>query len=256
VTGVAALGRPSPTGVSVDRLVARVASLFVEPRAVLEPRQGVAPGAARALVLGSLSDAPPLAAALAGSLRARERAAAALLCVWTPTLTGHSAPVVAAGPAAPVTSQPAPAVTARLSGASPWSSGGARRLAARLAARELTVRAGGRLAWVALPLDPADAAEVLLLLLGWVEVPMVTVVAGPRTEELDALIADHDLLVAVRAAGSVGEALAALALDGVGIDAVACDPVSAGVARWRARAGLGRLPAGHTVLEALARRVS
>jgi hypothetical protein len=236
-----------------DGLLARVAALFVEPRAAAEPRPVVAPGATRALVLGSLADAPPLAAALAGSLRAHERAAAALLCVWTPALTGHSAPASAAGPTTALTARPPGAAGP---GSVPWSSAGARRLASRLAARELTARAAGRLARLALPTDPAHAAETLLRLLGWVEVPLVTVLAGPRTEQLDALVVDHDLVVAVRAAGAVGEALAALALDGVGVDAVACDPVPAGLARWRARAGLGRLPAGHSVLDALARRVA
>jgi hypothetical protein len=47
---------------------------------------------------------------------------------------------------------------------------------------------------------------------------------------------------------SGAEALAALALEGVGEAAVACDPLAAGPARWRARAGLGRLPAGHAAL--------
>jgi hypothetical protein len=179
-------------------------------------------------VLGAPADALPLAATLAGSLRACERAPAALLCLWAPSARGQ-------WPTA-------------------WTSPGARRLAARLAARELEVRAAGRLAWLSLPPEPAQAARVLSSLLGWLDAPVVTALAGPRAVDHDALVAEHDLVVAVRpaAGGAVSasgaEALAALALAGIGQAAVACDPIAAGPARWRARAGLGRLPSGHAAL--------
>jgi hypothetical protein len=212
----------------VTGLLSRAASLVVEPSTLVEPRPVAAVGAARALVLGSPADALPLAAALAGSLRAREKAPAAVLCLWAPSARGQ-------WPTA-------------------WTSPGAGRLAARLAARELEARAAGRLVWVSLPPEPAEAARVLGPLLGWLDAPVVTALAGPRAAELDALVAQHDLVVAVRpaAGGAVSasgaEALAALALEGVGEAAVACDPLAAGPARWRARAGLGRLPAGHAAL--------
>jgi hypothetical protein len=211
-------------------VLTRAASLVVEPRPAAEPL-AASPSATRALVLGTPADAPSLAASLAGSLRAREKAAAAVFCLWAPT-------PLARWPTA-------------------WTSAGARRLAARLAARELEVRAAGRLAWVSLPPEPAEAARVLGPLLGWLDVPIVTALVGPRAAEFDALVAEHDLVVAVRpAAGgfvsaSGAEALAALALAGVGRAAVACDPVVPGPARWRARAGLGRLPATHPALSAL-----
>jgi hypothetical protein len=215
-------------------VLTRAASLVVEPRPAAEPL-AASPSATRALVLGTPADAPSLAASLAGSLRALEKAAAAVLCLWAPTS-------LARWPTA-------------------WTSAGARRLAARLAARELEVRAAGRLAWVWLPAEPAEAALVLSRMLGWLDAPIVTVLAGPRAVEHDALVTQHDLVVAVRpaAGGSVSasgaDALAALALDGIGEGAVAVDPIAAGPARWRARAGLGRLPASHPAVAVLGRNV-
>jgi hypothetical protein len=209
-------------------LIARVASFVVEPSAAAEPR-AAAPTGARALVLGSPADAPPFAAALAGALRARERAPAGLVCMW-----GGSAP-----------------------SASLWSGGGARRLAARLAARELDVRAAGRLVCLSLPEDTGEAAGALGRLLGWLDAPIVTALAGPRSAEHDALVADHDLVVAVRptAGGALSdagaEALTALALEGLEGWSLACDPLPAGPARWRARAGLARLAPAHPAVAAL-----
>jgi hypothetical protein len=208
-------------------LLARAASFVVEPSAV-EPR-AVAPTGARALVLGAPADAPAFAAALAGALRARERAHAALVCV--------------SGGLAPSTSL--------------WSGGGARRLAARLAARDLEVRAAGRLVWLSLPVDTSEAAMALARLLGWLDAPIVTALAGPRSAEHDALVADHDLVVAVRPVmgGALSEAgaaaLTALALEGLDGWSLACDPLPAGPARWRARAGLARLAPAHPAVAAL-----
>jgi hypothetical protein len=224
----------------VSGLLARAASCVVEPHAPAETR-AAAPAGARALVLGTPSEGPPLAAALAGALRARERAPAALVCVW-----GASAPDASAPDAS------APGASASL-----WSAGGARRLAARLAARDLAVRAAGRLIWLSLPEDAAEAAAVLGRLLGWLDAPIVTVLAGPRSAEHDALVADHDLVVAVRpAAGGAlseggAEALTALALEGLDGWSLACDPLPAGPARWRARAGLARLARAHPAVAAL-----
>jgi hypothetical protein len=96
-------------------------------------------------------------------------------------------------------------------------------------------------------------------LVGWLDAPVVTAVAGPRPDELDGLLAVQDLVVAVRpptgGMSSAGrETLAALALHDLPdptIRAVVCDPLPGGAARWRARAGLARLPAGHPVVAAL-----
>jgi hypothetical protein len=281
-------------------LLARAASLVVEPRTDSTPAIGPTP--TRALVLGSPSAAPPVAAALAGSLRVNDRASAALLCMWCPAgpgpapdpdlalsyPTAFTSPALTASPASTAT----PASAARLAAAGPgdsaplvvssgdapgessaprpshtpasaplaaWASAGARRLAARLSARGLTARATGRLAWLTLPDEAPDAARLVGGLLGWLDAPVVTAVAGPRSDELDGLLAAHDLVVAVRPpAGGISSAgremLAALALHGLpgpASRAVACDPLPGGVARWRARAGLARLPAGHPVDEAL-----
>jgi hypothetical protein len=240
-------------------LLARAASFVVEPNAAAESR-AAAPAGARALVLGSAADAPPFAAALAGALRARERAPAALVCVW-----GASAPAGStSGPAAAApTGGPSPPRASTWGRSSPgpssslWSAGGARRLAARLAARGLEARAAGRLVWLAVPENTAEAAAVLGRLIGWLDAPIVTVLAGPRSAEHDALVADHDLVVAVRptAGGALseagGEALAALALEGLEGWSLACDPLPAGPARWRARAGLARLAPAHPAVAAL-----
>ena len=210
-------------------LLARAASLVVEPRAPAEPR-AAAPAGARALVLGAPAEATPFAAALAGALRARERAAAALVCVWGPV--GGSSTCL-------------------------WSAAGARRLAARLAARDLDARAGGRLVWLVLPEATGEAAAVLGRLIGWLDAPMVTALVGPRPAEHDLFLADHDLVVAVRpAAGRAlseagAQALTALALDGLDGWSLACDPLPAGPARWRARAGLARLSSTHPAVAAL-----
>ena len=306
-------------------LLARAASLVVEPRTPTDTPPATAPAASRALVLGSPATAPPVAAALAGSLRARDRAPAALLCVWCPAAPdaqlARSGPAPLAAPsfAAPLSapgsaespSFAAPGAAESISFAAPgaapgaaespsdaaaflrpprsesasqpqplapgdagaplpsgtpegaplaaWASAGARRLAARLSARGLTVRATGRVAWLTLPDDPTAAAHVVGGLLGWLDAPVVTAVAGARPGELDELIAAQDVVVAVRPAVAAmspacREMLAALALEELpdpSIRAVACDPLPGGMARWRARGGLARLPAGHPALQAL-----
>src|SRR3954469_22564980 len=85
-------------------LLARAASLVVEPRTPTDAPPATAPAASRALVLGSPATAPPVAAALAGSLRAQDRAPAALLCVWSPAAPDAQLPPPGPAPsfAAPV----------------------------------------------------------------------------------------------------------------------------------------------------------
>jgi hypothetical protein len=220
-------------------LLARAAALVVEPDSAADSRPA-APAGARALVLGSPSDAPPFAAALAGALRARERAPAALVCVW-----GSSRPPQSADS------------STRPPSTSPWCGGGARRLAARLATRGLSARAAGRLVWLSFPEDAGAAVMELGRLLGRLDAPIVTALAGPRSAEHDALMSDHDLVVAVRPAASVAlseagaDALTALALAGLDGCSLACDPLPAGPARWRARVGLGRLAPAHPAVAAL-----
>jgi hypothetical protein len=238
-------------------LLARAASLVVEPRTPADRSPHMAPASTRALVLGTPASAPPVAAALAGSLRAHHRAPAALLCVWSPSPT---APLAQPGLAPSASFAPPPeSATHESAPLAAWASAGARRLAARLYARDLVVRAIGRLAWLILPDDPEAAAPALGGLLGWLDAPVVTALAAPRPEGLNTLVAAHDLVVAVRPpAGGMSstgrETLGALALEGLpdpAIRAVACDPLPGGVASWRARAGLARLPAGHPALAGL-----
>ena len=251
-------------------LLSRAASFVVGPHAAAEPRAAV-PSGARALVLGSPAEAPPFAAALAGALRARDRAPAALVCVWrasapspfTPDPSTHGPATRGPGthgrsrPGPSREEQPTPGASPQSPAVSFWSAGGARKLAARLAARDLAVRAAGRLVWLSLPVDAGEAAVVLGRLLGWLDVPIVTVLAGPRSAEHDSLVADHDVVVAVRPAvgGTLSEAgteaLTALALEGLDGWSLACDPLPAGPGRWRARAGLARLAPAHPAVAAL-----
>jgi hypothetical protein len=71
----------------------------------------------------------------------------------------------------------------------------ARRLAGRLAARGLRAAASGRLARVALPADPAQAVAAAQRAVAAADVPSAVAVAGPRDEELDALLVLHDAIV-------------------------------------------------------------
>ena len=145
-------------------LLERAASAFVTlPH---EPEVAVAPPrfAPRALVLGSVRDAVPVAAALAGGLR--ERAPGAVLLTW------------------PAPEAPRPAL----------GTPGASRLAAGLQARGLAAVARGRLAWVALGEDELHLARRALAV---VDVPAVVAVTGPRSAASDALLAEQDQVVLV-----------------------------------------------------------
>jgi len=191
--------------------LARAAAFFVAPAA---PSDAVVtatvPAAARAVVLGAPPDAAPLAAALALALRATDGAPAALVASWG---AGHA---VARGPATPA----------------------AARLAAALARRELPAVARGRLAWLALPGEPLEAAAVVRRAAALVDGPLVTALAGARPPELDDLVAEHDLAV-VAAEPETPLARAALAsLSARGVDARACRPPRRGIARALALAGL------------------
>jgi hypothetical protein len=116
------------------------------------------------------------------------------------------------------------------------------------------VHASGRLVWLALPEEPAEAAAALGRLICWLDAPIVTVLAGPRAAEHDELLSDHDLVVAVRPAALSAEAtyaLTALALQDLDGWSLVCDPLPTGPARWRARAGLARLAPAHPAVAAL-----
>jgi hypothetical protein len=193
----------------VSRVLDRAAEFFLAP----PERSGeavVVPPAARAVVLGSPSDAPPLAAALALSLRTANRARAAVVASWGGGR--ETRPGVATRPAA--------------------------RLAAGLTAHDLAAVPRGRLAWLNLPFDPTGAAEAVRRASSLVDGPLVTALGGARPRELEDLVAEHDLAV-VAADPATALARTALArLSDRGIPASACTPLRRGLPRTLVLAGL------------------
>jgi hypothetical protein len=198
--------------VAMSGVLSRAAGLLVAPAAA-EPRVAVGlPPAVRAVVLGSRGDVLPLAAALALSSRAADRAAAAVVACWD----GAGGEEVRACAA----------------------SRGAARLASRLAAHDHVAVARGRLVRLTLPLDPADAATAVRRASSIVDGPLVTAFGGARPPDLEALVAEHDLAV-VAADPDSPLARAALArLAERGIVATAHPPIRGGIARALSLAGL------------------
>jgi hypothetical protein len=187
-----------------------------------------AAGVSSAAVLGGAGVAVPVAAACAGELRARAKAAAALLCIWRPPAPPHH---VASGEfAAPSAESPAGATTP-----------GARRLATRLAARGLPATACGRLAWLRLEPATAAAAEQVRRCLALAGVPVVLAVAGARPPAFEPLLAELDLAIAVLPP-DIEPALRELALVTLPApDRAVLPPLLPGPPRWAAMAGLARL---------------
>ena len=212
-------------------LLGRVGAFFFEAAespAQTSPAAAPSPDATpiQAAVLGAPDVVVPVAAACAGELRARSKAAAALICIWR----HRQSPALEAEPAAPAAQSPAGATTP-----------GARRLAARLAARDLTATACGRLAWLALDPDPADAARQFARCTAAAGAPLVLAVAGPRPEPFESTLADLDLCVAVLPADtdSVFRQLTLSRLPAG--DRAIVPPLPLGPPRWAAMAGLARL---------------
>ena len=203
-------------------VLTRAAEFFLMAEA-REPREGVAPtSAVRAVVLGTPPDAVPLAAALALSFRAADGAAAAAVAAWEE------------GRVEEVRASAATRSAARLTG--------------RLVTHGLVAAARGRLALVAIPPDPVEAAAAVRRVSTLVDAPLVTALGGARPEVLESLVAEHDLAVV---AADPDTALARAALAGLaarGITASACRPPRRGLPRRLALAGLAapRLdPLGH-----------
>ncbi len=212
-------------------LLGRVGAFFFEPAEAVEaparsplppaPQPGDPP--ARAAVLGAPAHVVPVAAACAGELRARSRAAAALVCIWRPT-------AVEPEPEAPAARSPAGATTP-----------GARRLAGRLEARGLGATACGRLAWLPLDPDPTAAAGEFRRCAVAAGAPVVLAVAGPRPDPFEPLLAELDLCVAVLNA-DVDPALRDLAAASLPArERAVVPPLPPGPPRWAAMAGLARL---------------
>ncbi|HWI08350.1 MAG TPA: hypothetical protein VNT54_12655 [Solirubrobacteraceae bacterium] len=174
-------------------------------------------------VLAPAADAPALGAALALALARRERATAALVCVWAPVAGDR----LWRAPAAPA----------------------AARLARALAARGHDARASGRLVVVRLatPCEPA-AAEALRATAAAGRAPAVVALGGPRTAAFDALLAQQDVVVVAVAPGA-DPALARLATEGLE-RSVACEVPPADPARALAAAGVALLPSTRRALAA------
>ena len=196
----------------------RVAEFLVE-----SPRPAAAASlspACRAAVLGGVADVVPLAAALALTLRAAGRAAA-LVALWgvvppgsapaTRAATRLAASVKALGTAEH--GSPPPAAIAR-----------------------------GRLAWLALPAEPALAVEALVGAAAVVDAPLVTALAGARPAALDDLVVGHDLVVVAAAPGTSLAEAAIERLEERGVLAVACRPPTRGIGRTLAAAGWAAPP--------------
>jgi hypothetical protein len=215
----------------------RAAGHFLAPRPPVDrdaicvaPRAGTAApvrDAPRAAVLGSPADAPPVAGALAGALRAAHRSAAAAVAIWTPasgTAPGAPGLAIATATESPERGSLPPATPAAL------------RLAARITGRGLPATGRGRLAWLQRADHPVAAALAARRLSGALEVPVVVALAGPRTEVLEGLLREQDLVVIV--AREPQGALARLAVAGCDVPALACAPLAPGPSRLLALAGL------------------
>ena len=126
----------------------------------------------------------------------------------------------------------------------------ARRVAARLEARGVRALAAGRLVGVPLPGPAAEAVAVSQRAAAAVDTATAVVLAGPRDDDLDALLALQDavVLVTARAADSplVRLAVAGLAETPAPVVTV---PAPSGPVRALAGAGLIALPALRSALE-------
>jgi hypothetical protein len=185
------------------------------------------PPACRAAVLGATDDAVPLAAALALTLRAADRRPAALVALW-------GAPPPSSGPTIRAAARLAAAVEP-FSARTPSSE--RRDEAGWSPAATTHAIARGRLAWLALPAEPALAVDALVGAAAVVDAPLVTALAGARPSALDDLVAGHDLVVVAAAPGTPLAETAIERLAERGVPAIACRPPARGVARTLAVAG-------------------
>ncbi len=216
----------------------RIAEHFVLPADGREPRADAAPAGAppsRACavpqprtpicvaLLAPPAEAPSLGASLGLALAHRERAPAAVVCVWS---VARDRP-----------RWRAPALPA------------AARLASALAARRHDASAAGRLATVRLAADGEEAAtEAGRVAAAAGAAPTVLVLGGPRVAAFDAILAAQDLVVAAVPAGA-DPALARLAVAGFE-RGVACELPSSHRGRALAASGLMLLPSRRRALAA------
>jgi hypothetical protein len=191
-------------------VASRLRELFVVP-AEAAPARRVAERVVPATVgvLGASREGGIAAAAIALAAMAARRERCAVVCRW-------EAREVAPRPG--------------------WASSSARRLAERLERRGVRAAARGRLVTVALPPAPAEARACAERVLAAVEeTPLVLLVAGPRPEALDPLLATLDRLVVVTPPDALP-----------GLEGLALDEAAA-LGRGAARFALPETPLGAVV---------
>lgn len=180
----------------MNELVGRVSSFFVEPpTGTTGPAPVALPEAPSVALLCRPTDASALGPALAIALARRTRSAISVVGLWRPRDPERAAPRAPASRAAG-------------------------RLATSLRGRDVPAVAGGRVVRATLPADPDDAVASAERLYAATDAPVVLVIAGPRTDTIDALLARQDALV--------------VASDRVGVDV---DPVAELAARRLAELG-------------------
>jgi hypothetical protein len=204
--------------------VERAVAWFVEPAVPVAAAPPAVRHGARAAVLGAAGRADPVAAALALALQRRAGASAAVVAM------------LGAGADRPPGT----------------ASAAARRLVAQLDAHGVQAAARGRLAWASLPEDLAQAiaAARRAAALG---APTVLAVTAPRSEPVDELLVEQDLLVLVTADSEGPLAtLATAGLEAVPPATVAVAPIAPGPRRLLALAGVSGGPLGRWLADALA----
>jgi hypothetical protein len=111
-------------------------------------------------------------------------------------------------------------------------------LANRLTGHGMPAVPRGRLAWLTLPDNSAEAAAAVRRASAFVDGPLVTALGGARPPELEGLVGEHDLAI-VAADPETPLARAAVArLAARGVTATASPPLRRGVRRALAVAGL------------------
>jgi hypothetical protein len=202
----------------MNELVGRVSSFFVEPAtAETRPAPVASPEAPSVALLCRSADAAALGSGLAITLARRTQSAISVVVLWRPRDPQRFAP------RAPATR-------------------GAGRLATSLRTRDVPVVAAGRVVRATLPADPAEAVAGAERVYAATDAPVVLVIAGPRTEAIDAMLARQDaLLVASDRIGAKPDPVAELAarrLAGLGPPVETLTPALPPLTRALATAGI------------------
>lgn len=185
----------------MNELLGRVSSFFVEPdpepstaasaaaaAAAAYPAE-VAAAAAPSIALLCRPDAAlALGSALAIGLGRRTRSGVSVVGLWRPG-------------------------DAQRAGARAPAGRSARRLASSLRARDVAADPAGRVVRAMLPSDPDDAIASAERVYAATDAPVVLVIAGPRTDTVDALLARQDAVLVAAAAGAQADPVAELAAE-------------------------------------------